>query len=177
MTANYCANCGQPLKEYAIVCANCGMPVRGQEKVYENAEKMHTKERVPAEKVNTKGNSKTASKQEKSAFFALIFSFFIPGLGQVYNGKFWKGVGFMIGVPLGSLFLLVPGVLIWVWGMYDAYTESEKINTGELPYREATVWEIIGFLLLPFIVAFLLIVLIFIFIFSVAAISSAVYVI
>ena len=89
---------------------------------------------------------------EKNAFLALIFSFFIPGLGQVYNGDLWKGIAYLVTVPLGLLFLIIPGVVVWIWGMYDAYTEAEKMNRKELPYRKPASWEVIVFLLFPFIV-------------------------
>ncbi len=153
MAANYCSNCGEPLKEYAIVCSNCGKPVPGRSGVHgtESESETRTEEKVHAEQVY-RDTPKNTSNQSKNTFFALILSFFIPGLGQVYNGRFWKGVGFMIAVPLGTLLLILPGLAIWIWGMYDAYSESEKINKGELPYKEPTVWEIIGFLLLPILI-------------------------
>lgn len=177
MAANYCSNCGEPLKEYAIVCSNCGKPVPGQSEVHgtesENERKSETRaeEKVHAEQVYSE-NIPRNTNQTKNTFFALILSFFIPGLGQVYNGRFWKGVGFMIAVPLGTLFLLIPGILIWAWGMYDAYTESDRINKGELPYKKPTVWEIIGFLLLPILVG-LLIAFIFVLFFMIIAIPLA----
>ncbi|MDV0444783.1 hypothetical protein MmiAt1_03230 [Methanimicrococcus sp. At1] len=161
MANNYCSNCGEPLKEFALVCSQCGMPVKN-EKAQENAENTEKSEKSEsqtysedtskaeqAEQVYDKDIPKNTMKKEKNTFFALILSFIIPGLGQVYNGNFWKGVGFMIAVPLGTLFLIVPGVAIWIWGMYDAYTDADKINNNELPYKEPTVWEIIIFLLLP----------------------------
>lgn len=175
MAANYCSNCGEPLKEYAIVCSNCGKPVPGRSETHtENGSETHGEEKVHAEQVydNDIPRSAPSPKQEKSTFFAIILSFFIPGLGQVYNGRFWKGVGFMIAVPLGTLLLILPGLAIWIWGMYDAYTESEKINKGELPYKEPTVWEIIGFLLLPILIGLALALLLVLF-FMIIAIPLA----
>ncbi|MBZ3935831.1 zinc ribbon domain-containing protein [Methanimicrococcus blatticola] len=178
MAANYCSNCGEPLKEYAIVCSNCGKPIPGRSEVHETGREetrkesgTHSEEKVHAEHVYTNSKQRNVD-QSKNTFFALILSFFIPGLGQVYNGRFWKGVGFMIAVPLGTLLLLIPGIIIWAWGMYDAYTESDRINKGELPYKEPTVWEIIGFLLLPILVGLLFVLLSFIF-FMIIAIPLA----
>ena len=174
MAANYCSNCGEPLKEYAIVCSNCGKPVPGRSGVHgtESESETHNEEKVHAERVYTQDTPKNTANQSKNTFFAIILSFFIPGLGQVYNGRFWKGVGFMIAVPLGTLLLILPGLIIWVWGMYDAYTEAEKINNGELPYKEPTVWEIIGFLLLPILIG-LAIAFIFVLFFMIIAIPLA----
>lgn len=169
MTANYCSNCGEPLKENAVVCSNCGRPVPEQERTQEKADtnQSYTEETVKAEKVYEAPRSEPV--KTKSAFFALILSFFIPGLGQVYNGHFWRGVFFMFAVPIGTLFLIIPGIVIWAWGLYDAYTESEAVNRGEKPFIEPTVWQIIGFLLMP-----ILLVLAFAFLFTFIMVPLAV---
>lgn len=59
------------------------------------------------------------------------------GLGQLYNGQTAKGVVFMIAYAL-SWILLVSTILsiigvfttpaLFVYGIYDAYRSSEKIN-------------------------------------------------
>lgn len=174
MSSNYCSNCGEPLKEYALVCSNCGMPVKTQG-THENAEQgsAQREETVYAEPVS-QGAGKTL--ETKSPFLAIIASFFIPGLGQVYNGRFWKGIALAAGLAI-AIFLIVPGLVllvipglifavaalaIWIWGMYDAYTEAEKMNRGELEYKEASIWEIIIFLLLPIIFVVLIVILIMI---------------
>lgn len=58
-----------------------------------------------------------------------ILSFFIPGLGQVVKGQFWKGVGMFIGAAIaGALTVVGIGLilypLVWVWSIYDAYTSK-----------------------------------------------------
>ena len=171
MTANYCFNCGEAYKENAVVCSNCGRPApqesKEPEKEHEKSEQTK-KENINAEQVYT--GTKTPV-QTKSPFFALILSFFFPGLGQVYNGKFWKGILFMIAIFAGAFFI-IPGIVIWIWGLYDAYTEAEQINNGQKPYSEATVWEIIIFLILPFILATAIVfiaAMLIMFIFSIAA--------
>ncbi|WNY28906.1 hypothetical protein MmiEs2_11190 [Methanimicrococcus stummii] len=157
MANNFCSNCGEPLKEYAIVCSSCGTPVKGREnqdgtdQSYQSQQSQYTNESANAEHVCGEEIPRYVPVKEKSTFFAAILSFFMAGLGQVYNGKFGRGLCFMVGAFVGS-FLIVPGIAVWIWSIYDAYTEADKINKGELPFKEATVWEIIGFLLLPFIV-------------------------
>jgi TM2 domain-containing membrane protein YozV len=65
---------------------------------------------------------------------ALIISFFLPGIGTVYAGNIMKGIIiFIIAVILGVLagiFLLgiiayILYVLVWLYGMYDAYTTAK----------------------------------------------------
>jgi len=149
MTANYCSNCGEALKEYAIVCANCGRPAPKENATHETEQES---ENVQTEQIHE--NEQRTPIQTKNSALALIFSIY-PGLGQVYNGRFWKGIFFMISTVAGFL-LLIPGIAIWILGFYDAYTEAEQINKGEKPYAEASVWEMIVFLFLPVFLVFAL---------------------
>ena len=187
MTANYCSNCGEALKEYAVVCSNCGRPVTEPNKSEQHADRS-AQEKVNAEPVN----SKNTPAKTKNAFFALILSFFFPGLGQVYNGKPKKGVGIIALIFIGVFLLLIlPGIVIrtwglytitllvlisplffvaiWIWGLYDAYKDAERINSGEIPYREANAWEIISFLLLPIVLSVILAVILAIIMFAAIA--------
>lgn len=70
----------------------------------------------------------------KNAGVTAVFSFFIPGLGQIYNGELGKGL-IIVAVTIISLkltiiyigfFILIP---LWIWTIYDAYRTAEKINT------------------------------------------------
>lgn len=73
--------------------------------------------------------------KSKNAGLAAVFSFFVPGLGQIYNGEFGKAVLFIIvsivGAMLSPFFIgfiiLLP---IWIWAVFDAYNSAEEINTG-----------------------------------------------
>ena len=58
-----------------------------------------------------------------SPALAAILSFFIPGLGQIYNGQ--VGKGFLI---FFTAWLVIP----WVIGIIDAYSNAKKINQGKL---------------------------------------------
>ena len=64
---------------------------------------------------------------------ALIISFFLPGIGTVYAGNIMKGIIiFIVAVILGALatvFLLgivayILYIIVWLYGMYDAYTTA-----------------------------------------------------
>ena len=64
---------------------------------------------------------------------ALIISFLLPGIGTVYAGNIMKGlIIFVVAVILGALatFLLlgliayILYVIVWLYGMYDAYTTA-----------------------------------------------------
>ena len=51
---------------------------------------------------------------------AAVLSFFIPGVGQIYNGRIWRGIFWLIVTPgfwIGSC-----GLLVWVCHLISAYT-------------------------------------------------------
>ena len=179
MTANYCSNCGEALKEFAVVCSGCGKPVPESNRSEQTNAEQQAKESVDAE--NVQNTPRDAPAKTKSTFIALILSFFFPGLGQVYNGRNKKGTGILAAIYASFLLLVIlPGLatamwglyetgllvpmfplvilIIWVFGLYDAYKDAELINKGEKPYREATAWEVVFFLILPIILTVLLVV-------------------
>jgi TM2 domain-containing membrane protein YozV len=101
----FCSNCGAEIDEKAEICPKCG---------------------VRAKQV-------LAQKEMKSSGIAVILSFFIPGLGQIYNGEIGKGVlfiivGFLLALSMIVLigFILYP--IFWIYNMYDAYKTAERIN-------------------------------------------------
>jgi TM2 domain-containing membrane protein YozV len=64
--------------------------------------------------------SETITSSQKHGIPALL-SLFVPGLGQIVKGQVGKGILTFIAVPLGLLFLVVPGIIIWIWNVSDAY--------------------------------------------------------
>lgn len=101
----FCANCGSEIDEKAEICPKCGVRVK-QIPVYRDL---------------------------KSSGIAVILSFFIPGLGQIYNGQIGKGILFMIiaFILAISMILLIGFILypiFWIYNMYDAYKTAERIN-------------------------------------------------
>jgi len=74
--------------------------------------------------------------QKRSPGSAAVLSFFIIGLGQIYNGQIGKAVllwlaeCFLLGI-LGislALWLLFPIAGIWIGGMIDAYNTADEAN-------------------------------------------------
>jgi len=121
---NFCPTCGKALQyENAEICPGCGVRIQPPQ--------------VP--------------KEIRSPFWAILFSFFLAGWGQWYNGKTGDGLkffgAFIATYILALIFLAmvptlpaaaIPGLLlivvvlaIWVYGMYDSYKGAERINKGE----------------------------------------------
>lgn len=95
----------------------------------------------------------------KNPILAAILSLF-PGLGQIYNGQIGKACLFFFGVILGLL-LIIPGIVIWIYGMYQAYKTAHHINNGEIPYKKSNVFLMIVYVVVTvfatfFVVMFLL---------------------
>lgn len=70
---------------------------------------------------------------EKSSGLAAVLSFFISGLGQIYNGQILKGIiilliqglnGLLTVILIGYIFLPI----VWLFAIIDAYRSAEKIN-------------------------------------------------
>ncbi|MDP8206735.1 MAG: TM2 domain-containing protein [Candidatus Electryonea clarkiae] len=72
-------------------------------------------------------------KYYKNPAVATILSFFIAGLGQIYNGQVGKGIVFIIAYFISWLLMFVvvgyiTTPIIWIWGMIDANSSAKKIN-------------------------------------------------
>lgn len=64
---------------------------------------------------------------------AAVLSFLITGMGQIYNGQIVKGICFvvlqLINLALMSVLIgYVTFFLLWVYAIYDAYRNAERIN-------------------------------------------------
>jgi len=117
-----CTNCGK------TVCSNCAMEVGGK-LVCKNC----------AQNLANRQVSAPSAANKKEPFLALILSFLIPGLGQLYNGDLTKGIFLFLGAIVSVVLMFVcigflTYLAIWIYGMYDAYIYAEKINRGEVKY-------------------------------------------
>ena len=113
---DYCTVCGYKINPNVKTCANCGSKMDAQAKVCANC---------------------GAGVIHKSPFVALVLSFIFPGLGQLYNKQTRKCITLILVYILSwILSLIIIGAilafLIWIYGMYDAFTTSKALNRGEL---------------------------------------------
>lgn len=105
----FCPHCGNKIDEKAEICPECGVRVKP----------------VPFQT------------EKKSPGIAAIASFFVPGLGQIYNGQIIKGLIFIIiGAILALLMLVLIGFILypifWIINIYDAYNTAERINREQM---------------------------------------------
>lgn len=98
--------------------------------------------------------TETPSSPRKDPMIAAAASVVWGGMGQAYNGQYGKGLLFFTGVMVGLLALLVPGIIVWAYGIYDAYVTAQRVNDGAVPYRETGFLHLLGFVLLTIALIF-----------------------
>ncbi|MGI9862525.1 DUF5683 domain-containing protein [Moorella naiadis] len=69
----------------------------------------------------------------KNPGVAAVLSFFIPGLGQIYNGELKKGFLLLAAAAVSVLLTAVAigfltDIIIWVYAIYDAYKTADNYN-------------------------------------------------
>lgn len=136
-----CPNCGKNTPEGKF-CEHCGASVQTTQTFQQPAAQQPVYTQQPA-----------AVKTEKSAGVAAILAFFFTGSGQVYNGNVGKGIGILIGTIIGYFIFVIPGIIVWIYGVYDAYTTAQKMNKGEIPYVETRMGQVIAFIIAEIIIA------------------------
>lgn len=65
-------------------------------------------------------SAKNERPPQKSGTAALL-SFFIPGLGQIFTGRFIAAIFWFILVPIGLALFILPGILFHCLNIKDAY--------------------------------------------------------
>lgn len=62
---------------------------------------------------------------EKNPIISAILSLVIPGLGQVYNGTWKKGVVIFVVACIAYYLFTLLGVVVSLFAIYDAYMEAK----------------------------------------------------
>ena len=125
-----CPHCGKVSKEESPrFCSGCGARMDGK---------------VPIGYPSYAGYSAPV-REQKSQLIAGACSTLLPGLGQVYNGETAKGFALFILTCVGLVILFVPGLIVWLYAMYNAYSTAGKMNRGEIPAREMRMLHVILF--------------------------------
>jgi len=83
---------------------------------------------------------------KKNPAFAAGLSLLFPGLGQVCNGETVKGLVVLFLVLAGLLVMLIPGIVVWSFGIYDAWATARRMNAGTAPFREARLATVVLFM-------------------------------
>ena len=117
----YCQKCGKEIDESSTFCSACGS---SQTSSNHNSQPNYGP-----------GGYNTVV-QEKNLGIAIILAVIIIGAGHLYIGKIKEGIVYflaaciisfvLLGIlwPFGGLVVLI----LWVWNIYDAYTNAKKFN-------------------------------------------------
>ena len=134
----FCPECGKPLaNETASFCDNCGAKLT-----------------VTAAAAPQPAIVAPPGNEEKSTAIAAICSLVIPGLGQVYDGKTERGFAIFFGTVIGLLIFIIPGLIVWAFGIYDAYSLALKMNNKEIPFLPTKTAHLIIFIILALVTVF-----------------------
>jgi TM2 domain-containing membrane protein YozV len=60
------------------------------------------------------------AKKQANPGTAAVLSFIVPGVGQIYNGCFWRGLFWLVITP--GFWLGTGGTLGWICHLVSAYT-------------------------------------------------------
>jgi TM2 domain-containing membrane protein YozV len=77
---------------------------------------------------------------------AIILSIILPGLGQIYYGKVFKG---LLMIFLTFVPFIYPIVLIW--SIYDCIQLRKKVTVDPITRKQAILALITGFIIIPLI--------------------------
>jgi TM2 domain-containing membrane protein YozV len=138
----FCENCGASVKPGDQFCENCGASL--------GAAAMEPKPPQPVQPAHPAAPA--AGQGEKSPVLAAIASLLFSGLGQVYNGSLGKGLLIFFGTLIGSMIFLIPGLIVLIYGIYDAYTTAKKMNEGQAPFVPYQTTHIIAFIVIGIVV-------------------------
>jgi hypothetical protein len=129
-----CPHCGKVSNEESPrFCSGCGARMDGS---------------IP---VGYRGYNAPVGEQ-KSQMIAGFCSGLLPGLGQVYNGYTAKGFAIFLLFLAGLVFFLVPGIMIWIYAVYDAYSVAGKMNAGEIPFRVTRTFHLVLFVVFAIVI-------------------------
>ena len=123
----FCSQCGTDNAPGAKFCAKCGntLAVAGPPApAAEPVATMRGFEAPPAaaQPVTHVGSAAAVGPTGKTPWVALLLSFFIAGLGQLYNGDIKKGLVIFAAAVLGVFFTGgIVTLAAWIWGMFDAW--------------------------------------------------------
>lgn len=90
MTTKKCPFCAEEINIDAIKCRHCG------------------------EMLNSQTSSKEVYPQVRkwSPGVAALLSLIIPGAGQIYKGNVVFGLMWLVVVPIGYFFIIIPGIIL-----------------------------------------------------------------
>jgi TM2 domain-containing membrane protein YozV len=120
----FCENCGAQVSENTEFCENCG------EKTGSSGPALSSPTDASPVTQPLQPDKTAIDLKKKNPFLALVLSLLISGVGQMYNGQVKKGLVLLVGLIIFFVAFWPIAIIVWLFGMYDAYTTALKINDG-----------------------------------------------
>ena len=119
----FCYACGENVTRSTVTCPRCGVDLRSAFAACDAAT------------TSTSTGARTVSSgNRKEPVLGLILSLLIFGLGTIYAGYVERGLGLLVaGVVCSFVAILffpfaIAVIVLWIYGMYDAYVKCEEAN-------------------------------------------------
>jgi TM2 domain-containing membrane protein YozV len=131
----FCYKCGEKIFEEAEICPKCGVRQKHPPGYAASGPAAPGTQNPPPGAQNPQPAA--GHEERKSPAIAAILSFFWCGLGHAYCGDIAFGVTLMVLFPIIAFvcsitLICIPLILLmWLWGIYDAYSLAKRINRGE----------------------------------------------
>lgn len=140
----FCPNCGKEVNENLPICPNCGAKINNRldnlkpniNSIIYNRNNNNSDSNFNSSNFSNSVHNTRNVKKNKRPKLALFLSFIFPGFGQLYEGQYIKALSLIVASVISSLLMIIYiGIflylIVWVYGMYDAYYTAKKINNGE----------------------------------------------
>lgn len=123
----FCPRCGKLVQEDALYCPNCGATLTQQPQPTQSPIPTYAQPRP--------------LRGPKNEWLAVVLSFLISGLGQMYVGRIKRGLTILFrGIVISLLLpedlpeglILLPLIIYDMWNTYDAYSLAKKYNQERL---------------------------------------------
>ena len=114
----YCTRCGTYNDDRNGFCTSCG------------AQMVDITARAPPINIS--------SGIQKSAGIAVLLALIIPGAGQIYAERIFRGIVVLI-ITLLTIWFLV-GLITWVYGMIDSYYLVQRWNKEVMDHPYDRPW-------------------------------------
>lgn len=113
-----CPFCSAPIPESARICPKCGDDISSSA----------TGGRDP--KPSAASTTTIIVRDALSPGVAGLLSFVIPGAGQMYCGRVGVGIAWFVGVVIGYIMLVFPGLALHLWCILSAVSTAKAENVS-----------------------------------------------